>query len=149
MGQAKRRRAADPSYGSGKPHFTALETGLGHGEVGMSEFSVGDRLVTWLDGCMLCGRLAGVRMGPVRFYVTDADGGWSMLRVRFGTSGLAFDAGNHLCAACIAKHGQPLPAELHRRLADLNEKIWPELKRRYGCPLCEIQWMCAAEEATH
>jgi hypothetical protein len=137
MGQAKR---------SDKPHFVVCETGFPPGS-DHKDLAVGDRLMTVLDGCMLCGRLAGVRMCPGEgVYVTDTDGGWSTLYARLGqrsgASGLFFDgAGNRLCAGCIARHGRPLTAELHRRLDDLNDKIWPELCLRYDCALCEIQWI--------
>jgi hypothetical protein len=49
-------------------------------------------------------------------------------------------SGNHLCTDCIAKHGRPLSAEMHALLDKLGDKIWPELKLRYDCALCELKW---------
>jgi hypothetical protein len=157
MGQVKRRRAADPTYGSAKPHFTALETGFETGEMPMSEaghehgeFSVGDRLLTVLDGCILCGRLANVAMSRDHgASYDDASGGYTVQWARIEETAVGvglFNDGsaNHLCADCRAQHGtgeRQLSDALHKRLDRLGDEVWRELQRRYDCPLCEIQWL--------
>jgi hypothetical protein len=140
---------------NGEPRFTILQSGLAHGEAAMSqdgrehgEFSVGDRIWTMLDGCILCGRLAHVTMCPAHgASCEDLSGGYTVLYARLietpaGVS-LAHDGDrNRLCEDCIAKHGGPgrqLSAAMHDRLDRLGEKLWPALKRRVVCPLCEMQ----------
>ena len=154
MGEANRRRASDPNYGSSKPHFIALETRLVHGG-GHDGFSTGDRLWAMLDGCVLCGRLAHVAICPDGASCNDNAGGWTLLHARLvdtplGAS-LNYDgARNHLCADCVAKHGNTgrrFSDAPHKRLDRLDEKIWTELKLRYDCPLCEMRWLPAGEEA--
>lgn len=158
MGEAKRRRAHDPNYG--KPKFTAFEVNGPHEHVDLN-FAIGDRVMTVLDGCMLCGRLAGVDMDHRHngvFHgvtVADADGGWTYVYARVeevpnsDTWGFFEDgSANHLCKDCIAKHGRPLPAAIHARLDKLGEKIWPEIRLRYGCP-CEIKWIDVTHATSH
>lgn len=59
MGEARRRRRLGPNYG--KPQFTVFELNGAH-EHAEFDFAIGDRFLTVLDGCILCGRLAGVDM---------------------------------------------------------------------------------------
>jgi hypothetical protein len=71
MGEAKRRRGSDPDYG--KPRFDAFEVDPTHSQHG--EFSIGDRLLTVLDGCILCGRTSGVHRHPDGSWCYGAAGG--------------------------------------------------------------------------
>jgi hypothetical protein len=108
------------------------------------------RLITVLDGCILCGRAAGVAICPDHgASVNDTAGGYTMVDVelvedRAGPSLARDGGGNHLCADCVAKHGngkRQFSAAFHKRLERLGDQLWAELKLRYGCPLCEIQWI--------
>lgn len=162
MGEARRRRGIDPDYGNSKPHFTAVETDRVHSGEHLDEFSIGDRFRTVLDGCILCGRLADVAICPDHgASVNDTDGGYTILDVELvgtpqGASLVRDGGGNHLCADCVAKHGTKdgagkhrLSDALHRRLERLGDKIWAELKLRYGCPLCEIRWIRRRDARAH
>lgn len=57
-------------------------------------------------------------------------------------------AGNHLCADCIAKYGEPLPAAVNAQLDKLAAKIWPEILLRYSC-LCQIKWIVVTDAPEH